>query len=421
MKKWTCLLVTLLSLALCTLAQQANLPSQKQDLILNAVRSSSASNAQTQGEHSPKRENRVTVAPACKNLETLSATVERYFEILDTSSHEQMPMDEDGSTWDSLIDCANQTHSSSQRTEALRVAAMWEHLRAEGFRKMYLREAALLSGVTMSATLPSSVTQPSTPAENPLVRSLQKAQDSIDAESEKARRAAAEKVQREAVAQGRREAMADPSALVTIRAGERLSDEEVPGLATHNRAVCDQIITVAGLTPSGLALYVPPLGQKFMAKNSKNYPRMCLLEDTDNFVPGVPRYLLVYAYSDGAFAGFQPVTQARTSPVYGSGTATNAYGDRWNFTYHGTMTEIDTVQAPYVIQSHSLYVRAYDENGSVVSQHSVTTSSQTGGDAAWAAGYNGAQLIAQLWNNPAHLIKSVLGDVQKNSKRYGKE
>src|SRR5258708_20020907 len=123
----------------------------------------------------------------------------------------------------------------------------------------------------MSVTLPSSVTQPSTPAENPLVRSLQKAQDSIDAESEKARRAAAEKVQREAVAQGRREAMADPSALVTIRAGERLSDEEVPGLATHNRALYDQIITVAGLKPNGLALYFPPLSHKLLPNNTNNY------------------------------------------------------------------------------------------------------------------------------------------------------
>ena len=81
------------------------------------------------------------------------------------------------------------------------------------------------------------------------------------------------------------------------------------------------------------------------------------------------------------------------------------------------MTEVDTLQAPYVIQSHSLYLNAYDERGRLVSQRSMTTSSQTGGDAAWSAGYNGAQLIAQLWNNPSRLIKGVLSDVQKNSKK----
>ncbi len=225
---------------------------------------------------------------------------------------------------------------------------------------------------------------------------------------------------------GQREAteLANPSSLVTVRAGERLPDEELSKIAAHNRALCDQTITVAGLTPNGLALYVPPLGQKFMAKNSQNYPRMCLLEDAANVVPGVPRYLLAYAYSENAFAGFQPVTRVNTTttPVSGSGTVKNAYSDAWNFTYYGTLetTEMDTIEAPYVIQSHSLYLNAYDENGHVVSRHSFTVSSQVGGNGASAVVYNGAQLIALLWNNPSHLIKSVLKDVQKDSKKYSK-
>lgn len=223
----------------------------------------------------------------------------------------------------------------------------------------------------------------------------------------------------------RREAaeLANPSSLVTIRAGESLPDEALSRIASHNRALCDQTITVAGLTPNGLALYVPPEGQKFMAKNSQNYPRMCLLEDATNVVPSVPRYLLVYAYSENAFAGFQPVTRINTTttPVSGSGTVRNAYGDAWNFNYYGTVetTEMDTIEAPYVIRSRSLYLNAYDENGSVVSRHSFTVSSQTGGNGASAIGYNGAQLIALLWNNPSRLIKSVLKDVQKDSKKYG--
>ena len=198
-----------------------------------------------------------------------------------------------------------------------------------------------------------------------------------------------------------------------------------PRIAVHNRALCDQIITVAGLTPRGLALYVPPEGQKFMAKNSQNYPRMCLLEDANNVVPGVPRYLLVYAYSESAFAGFQPVTRTSTTttPVSGSGTVMNSYGDAWNFTYYGTVetTEMDTIEAPYVIQSHSLYLNAYDENGAIFSHHSFTVSSQSGGNGASALGYNGAQLIGLLWNNPSHLIKSVLKDVQQDSRKYNRK
>lgn len=222
----------------------------------------------------------------------------------------------------------------------------------------------------------------------------------------------------------RREAaeLANPSALVTIRAGEHLADNVLSTMAAHNRALCDQTVTVAGLTPRGLALYVPSEGQKFMAKNSQNYPRMCLVEDATKIVPGVPRYLLVYAYSENAFAGFQPVTQVNTAttPVSGSGTVMGSYGEVWNFTYSGTVeaTEMDTIETPYVIQSHSLYLNAFDEQGNVVSRHSITASSQTGGNGASALGYNGAQLIALLWNNPSHLIKSVLKDVQKDSQKY---
>jgi hypothetical protein len=224
----------------------------------------------------------------------------------------------------------------------------------------------------------------------------------------------------------RREAseLANPSSLVTIRAGESLPDEERSKIETHNRALCDQTITVAGLTPNGLALYVPPEGQKFMAKNSQDYPRMCLLEDATNVFPGVPRYLLVYAYSETAFSGFQPITRINTTttPVSGSGTVMNGYGGMWNFTYSGTVatTVMDTIEAPYVIRSRSLYLNAYDENGALVSRHSFTVSSQIGGNGASAIGYNGAQLIALLWNNPSHLIKSVLKDVQRDSKKYGK-
>jgi hypothetical protein len=217
--------------------------------------------------------------------------------------------------------------------------------------------------------------------------------------------------------------MANASSLVTIRPGERVPDEELARIGTHNRALCDQTVTVAGLTPQGLALYVPPLGQQFMAKNSQNYPRMCLVEDTTSIVPGVPRYLLVYAYSESAFTGFQPVTRVTTStaPVSGSATVRNIYGDAWNFTYSGTIqtTRMDEIEAPFVIRSRSLSLNAYDESSNIVSHRSITASSQLGGNGASAIGYNGAQLIALLWNNPSHLINAVLKDVQKDSKKYG--
>jgi len=391
-KRSACLLFLLLSLAVSTYPQK--------DQSLTA-------------QNNPKAQN----ADVCKTLDRLGNFVDDAF---DEQKRENRPSrvmekrmlaarltDPNDSIWDSLIDCSETTKKSAESAEALRVLAMWERLRADAFQKMYLKEVTDRASDSAEASS-ASATKRSTAEVHPDARELHEAQLAREAKVENERRQA-----REAAMQS---ALAD-SSMISIRAGEQFSNEDLARIDAHNRAICDQVITVGGLTPNGLALYVPPLGQKFMEKNSKNYPRMCLLEDMDTVVPGVRRYLLAYAYSENAFGGFQPVTQVRTSPVSGSGTATNAYGDRWNFTYHGTMTEVDTLQAPYVIQSHSLYLNAYDETGRLVSQRSMTTSSQTGGDAAWSAGYNGAQLIAQLWNNPSHLIKSVLSDVQKDSKK----
>jgi hypothetical protein len=235
------------------------------------------------------------------------------------------------SIWDELIDCAEATAKPSERAEALRVAAIWEELRATTFEKMYLEEKALRESVIAAAAAAAG-------------RESRPSQTLADAQAAGAVRAAqaqAAVAARDAEAQRRNEqgkkalqaALADPSTLVMIQADTPITDENLAKAVEHNRALCDQTITVAGLTPNGLALYVPPVGQKFMAKNSKNYPHMCLVEDANHFAPGVRTYLLVYAYSEGAFAGFQPITQARTTPVSGSGTMTNTYGNQWNFTY----------------------------------------------------------------------------------------
>jgi len=369
--------------------------------------------------------------------------------------------------WDMLVDCAHQTRSNTERAEALQVLATWEGLRADSFAKLY-REAATpplrsqkcqdldRMGQTVERVLATergvalgAKTQITSLEEyNQISRSLRAcAEDSerLNKNREQPEALRAWKLLQEwdlaftadprvklsvgaELAQAApsrstdddswRKLLSDPTSLVVLGPKNRLSESDLSEVSAHNRKLCDQIVTVAGLTPSGLALYIPPEGQKFMAKNAKDYPRMCLVQDESSFIPGVPRYLLVWAYSEGAFAGFQPVRQVTTSPVSGTGTLRNFYGDVWNFTYTGTMTEIDTLEAPYVLQSRSLYLNAYDQNGNAISQHSITTSSQAGGDASYAAGYNAGALISLLWNNPSHLIKSVLKDVQKDSTKY---
>jgi len=448
----------------------------------------SPSKAQSRTAPSRKGPQRASAPTACKDLQAISADVDSWAKWDGSAAPDY---NDDDPTWDVLIECANQIHSASQRAEALRVAAMWEQVRAEKFRKQYLaataapvRPASCDNLDQLRATVkavtdgePSSAITHSMQDYDSTVQALRKCMnDSVHVSRSKpderywstvtllslelweARRARAffeqaytnttdyakaqaeydakqngvlkenaqigltqDEVRRNAEEGSWRKALADPSAFVVLGPGDRLESAELSQVSEHNRNLCDQVVTVAGLTPRGLALYIPPEGQSFMAKNAKNYPRMCLVQDTTSFVPGVPRYLLVWAYSEGAFAGFQPVQQLTTTPVSGSGTLTNLYGDRWNFTYSGTMTEIDTIEAPYVIQSHSLYLNAYDENGNAVSRHSITVSNQAGGDASYAAGYNAGALISMLWNNPSHLIKSVLKGVQKDSMKYGKK
>jgi hypothetical protein len=101
-------------------------------------------------------------------------------------------------------------------------------------------------------------------------------------------------------------------------------------------------------------------GRKFL---EKNYPRVCLLEDTTRFAPGPPRYLLVYAFSKNDFVGFQPIRQTTQGSVSGSGTVTSTAGNMWNFTYTGTTQMTDTVQVPYVVDSQKVFLNAYGTDG----------------------------------------------------------
>jgi hypothetical protein len=411
------------------------------------------------GSHdSSPRKAQPAVVAACNDLETTGSFVDKLydekgdpiFDLVDTTGTHYGPPSAEGpdSVWDGLIDCANQTHSESQRAEALRVAAMWEQWRAARLAQQYREERpvhpASCDNLDQLRARVKAVTdeEPSSATTHPMqdydstLEALRKCMsESVHASKGKPDErywSAVTLLSLELWEAKRARALFEQAYLNTADyakaqteydARQKGGAEQNEKIGTHQPAgktasQCDQIITVAGLTPKGLALYIPPEGQRFMAKNSKNYPRMCLVQDATKFTPGVPDYLLVWAYSENAFAGFQPVQQVTTAPVSGSGTVTNLSGGMWHFTYTGTETEINTVEAPYVIQSRSLYLRAYDERGNLVSQHSIATSNMAGGDTSYAAGYNAGALISALWNNPSHLIKSVLKDVQKDSVKF---
>ena len=387
--------------------------------------------------------------PACADLGTEGTVVDKLFDaggnpvfdLVDDAGKPYGPLSPDtpDSLWSRLIDCANQanqTHNEAERAEALRVAAVWEHWRAESFAKgvheSQRREAKLIhpascdnldqlrdAVTTVTAVSPESASARPMDDYPSIVEALKTCVNeiaSLDKTKPNERYWATVALLSFQLWDARR---GEASVRRLISERTKQTEQRVEQSNTDAALIkdCDQIITVAALTPNGLALYIPPEGKEFMAKNVKNYPRMCLMEHTNaaSFAPSIPHYLLVWAYSENAFAGFQPVQQVTTAPVSGSGTLTNMYGDRWNFTYTGTLTEIDKLETPYLLQSRTLYLNAYNKKGDLVSHHSITASSQSGGDAYYATGYNAGVLSSLLWSNPSHLIKSVLKDVQKAS------
>jgi hypothetical protein len=78
--------------------------------------------------------------------------------------------------------------------------------------------------------------------------------------------------QRKAAENEWRSALANPSSLVFVAARANVTEEEVRQITEHNRALCDQTITIAGLTPDGLALPAPSTCAdklwEFLAMNS---------------------------------------------------------------------------------------------------------------------------------------------------------
>jgi hypothetical protein len=360
----------------------------------------------------------VATATECKNLDTIGGLVEVTWYAQQAPETKAVPKNaaDDGidfrpdtlvtrltlpedTLWDSLIGCSQATKIPSERAEALRVAAIWERLRPDAFQKVYLTELA------------------ANRASAPAAQSKSGNDDDLDAfVAERNKQRAAVEQENIRLERARRGLMSDPSAWVAISFSDRLSDDELHATIEHNRAVCDQVIVVTELTAAGLVLnYGSPDALTFL---KKNYPRVCVLEDTTRFVPGVPRYLLVYANSKEAFMGFQPVQQTSSSPVYGSGTVRNPSGKMSRFSFSGTIETTGQVQTPYTINSQSLFLYAYGEDGHTVSQRFITTSSQVGGDPAYAAGYNVGNLIARKRNSPQKLAVSVLDDIQRDSKNY---
>jgi len=162
---------------------------------------------------------------------------------------------------------------------------------------------------------------------------------------------------------------------------------------------------------------VPGFAAKWIEDNRTNYRGLCFYQTPE---PKAANYLLVFSTSRAAFNGFEPsirtTTSTSTTPVFGSGTITNNYGSMWNYTYNGTETTTTTTtsqeNAPYTINSLTMFLAAYNDHGSLVSQHWRTVSSKQGGDPYSSLGYNLGSLLGSI-HIKARLLKSVIEDVTR--------
>jgi hypothetical protein len=134
---------------------------------------------------------------------------------------------------------------------------------------------------------------------------------------------------------------------------------------------------------------------------------------------GHENYLIVLSQSASYFHGFEPVvrtdTTTSTTPVSGSGTVTNNYGETWNYTYAGTATTATTTttqaNVPYTINSNTIYANAYDDRGALVSHRNHIYSKKSGGDPVDSADYNVENELRAI-NARGRLIHSVVMDIE---------
>ena len=152
----------------------------------------------------------------------------------------------------------------------------------------------------------------------------------------------------------------------------------------------------------------------WVQKNEKHYPSICFSQTPRT---GATNFLMVLSNSSQSFSGFDPVvrtnTRTETTPVSGSGTVTDNYGGMWSYTYDGTVTTTTTTttreNAPYSLNSNSLYIYTFDEHGTLVSRRWKTLTTKQGGDPYNTLGYNLGAALSAI-NFKSGLLKSgVIG------------
>ena len=183
------------------------------------------------------------------------------------------------------------------------------------------------------------------------------------------------------------------------------------GLPTH----CLKSISFTWVGPAGVTPFFPDYVDKW-AKNPKNmakYPGLCFSQDP---IVDAANYVVVLSSNQSYFAGFQPmlIITKSVSNEYGSGTITDHYGGRWNYTYNGQVvtTTPSVVDVPYLDTTNTLYAFTYDEDGKMVSQRWRSVTTREGGDPWGTLTFNVSALLFERIKIRTHLLEDTLRDLR---------
>lgn len=175
-----------------------------------------------------------------------------------------------------------------------------------------------------------------------------------------------------------------------------------------------QTITFVTVENGQVMHVIPEWAIKWVKKNYKKYPGV-RFQTTGEQVSGNRNFVIAFSFSSNALQGFQPVTHTdtstSTSPVSANGTVTDNQGNTWDYTMNGTETTTTTTttqeNVPYTINSNTLYLTAYDEQGQVVGQRWHVYSTQSGGNPYSGLGYNLGNALGAI-HAKGHLLQNTI-------------
>jgi hypothetical protein len=184
---------------------------------------------------------------------------------------------------------------------------------------------------------------------------------------------------------------------------------------SRNSGGCVKNISFAVAEGGQIVSKAPQFTQKWIEKNQKKYAGLCFSQVPN---PQATNYVLVFSTSRSSFNGIFPTvitsTSTNSSPVSGSGTITTNSGSMWNYTYEGTETTTATTSIPenlpYTDTTSTLYVNAYSQNGSLVSQRFRSITTRQGGEGANTLGYNLGAALGAI-HIKERLLKDAVEDV----------